>query len=383
MADLASRLKQFDAYPKTLEDFRVKTFGGAVITSMSSFIMCILFLSEFHYYLTTEVHPELFVDITRHQKLRINIDVFFPKMACAFLSIDAMDVSGDQHPNLEQNIFKRRFDEHGKPVNDDATQEVLGDKSGGTMNGTAGAAKCKSCYGAETKEIPCCNTCEDIRKAYSIKGWAFKDAGTMEQCRREIVTDQFEKQDGEGCQVYGHIEVSKVAGNFHIAPGKSHQQQHVHIHDLHAFKGKEFNISHEIRLLSFGVPIPGVHNPLDGTNVISDASSLMYQYFVKIVPTVYKKLSGEAVWSNQYSFTKHQRPVRQMSGQHGLPGFFVLYELSPMLIQYSEKRRSFMHFLTGVCAIIGGVFTVAGLIDSIIYHSSRALKRKIDLGKAT
>ena len=27
---LASRLKQFDAYPKTLEDFRVKTFGGAV-----------------------------------------------------------------------------------------------------------------------------------------------------------------------------------------------------------------------------------------------------------------------------------------------------------------------------------------------------------------
>ncbi len=24
-----SRLKQFDAYPKTLEDFRVKTYGGA------------------------------------------------------------------------------------------------------------------------------------------------------------------------------------------------------------------------------------------------------------------------------------------------------------------------------------------------------------------
>lgn len=32
MADgsFAARLKQFDAYPKTLEDFRVKTFGGAV-----------------------------------------------------------------------------------------------------------------------------------------------------------------------------------------------------------------------------------------------------------------------------------------------------------------------------------------------------------------
>lgn len=28
--DLASKLKQFDAYPKTLEDFRVKTFAGAL-----------------------------------------------------------------------------------------------------------------------------------------------------------------------------------------------------------------------------------------------------------------------------------------------------------------------------------------------------------------
>ena len=27
--DLVSTLKKFDAYPKTLEDFRVKTFGGA------------------------------------------------------------------------------------------------------------------------------------------------------------------------------------------------------------------------------------------------------------------------------------------------------------------------------------------------------------------
>lgn len=27
--DLVSTLRKFDAYPKTLEDFRVKTFGGA------------------------------------------------------------------------------------------------------------------------------------------------------------------------------------------------------------------------------------------------------------------------------------------------------------------------------------------------------------------
>ncbi|XP_057308696.1 endoplasmic reticulum-Golgi intermediate compartment protein 3-like isoform X2 [Hydractinia symbiolongicarpus] len=383
---LASRLKQFDAYPKTLEDFRVKTFGGALVTGISSFIMFILFISEFNYYLTTEVHPELFVDTTRHQKLRINIDVFFPKLGCAYLSIDAMDVSGEQQSDLEHNIFKKRFDEHGKPIETVAKKEELGDKSAEALkalNATEDPNKCESCYGAETTEHPCCNTCEEVRTAYRKKGWAFRDPDSIDQCKREHWKDSFQEQMNEGCQVYGYIEVSKVAGNFHIAPGKSFQQQHVHVHDLQPFGAKQFNVSHDIRTLSFGVPIPNVQNPLDGTNVSAESGSLMYQYFVKIVPTVYKKLSGEVVWSNQYSFTKHRRPVRQMSGEHGLPGFFVLYELSPMLVQYTEKRRSFMHFLTGVCAIIGGVFTVAGLIDSMIYHSAKALKKKIDLGKAT
>ena len=44
--------------------------------------MFVLFISEFNYYLTKEITPELFVDTTRGQKLRINIDVTFPRMAC-------------------------------------------------------------------------------------------------------------------------------------------------------------------------------------------------------------------------------------------------------------------------------------------------------------
>lgn len=32
------RLRQFDAYPKTLEDFRVKTFGGALGSSVTDFL---------------------------------------------------------------------------------------------------------------------------------------------------------------------------------------------------------------------------------------------------------------------------------------------------------------------------------------------------------
>ncbi|KAK6167931.1 hypothetical protein SNE40_021854 [Patella caerulea] len=109
----------------------------------------------------------------------------------------------------------------------------------------------------------------------------------------------------------------------------------------------------------------------------------MYQYFIKIVPTTYTDLKGITVYTNQFSVTKHSKIISSGMGESGLPGIFFMYELSPMMVKYTEKQRSFMHFLTGVCAIIGGVFTVAGLIDSMIYHSARAIQKKIDLGKAS
>lgn len=44
--------------------------------------MFVLFVSEFNYYLTKEVHAELFVDTSRGQKLRINVDITFPHLPC-------------------------------------------------------------------------------------------------------------------------------------------------------------------------------------------------------------------------------------------------------------------------------------------------------------
>jgi hypothetical protein len=51
------------------------------------------------------------------------------------------------------------------------------------------------------------------------------------------------------------------------------------------------------------------------------------------------------------------------------------------MVKFTETKKSFAHFLTGVCAIIGGVFTVAGLVDSFLYHGLRSMQQKIELGK--
>lgn len=44
--------------------------------------------------------------------------------------------------------------------------------------------------------------------------------------------------------------------------------------------------------------------------------------------------------------------------------------------------RSIGHFATNICAIVGGVFTVAGIIDTVLYHSIYTFGNKIVLGKA-
>jgi Endoplasmic reticulum vesicle transporter len=43
--------------------------------------------------------------------------------------------------------------------------------------------------------------------------------------------DILQSQSHEGCNLAGFIQVNKVNGNFHIAPGRSFQINGMHVHD--------------------------------------------------------------------------------------------------------------------------------------------------------
>jgi endoplasmic reticulum-Golgi intermediate compartment protein 3 len=49
-------------------------------------------------------------------------------------------------------------------------------------------------------------------------------------------------QQGEGCSVHGFLDVSKVAGNFHFAPGKGFYESKVDVPELSVLEGG-FNVS--------------------------------------------------------------------------------------------------------------------------------------------
>ena len=204
------------------------------------------------------------------------------------------------------NVFKRRLDPSGAPIDGSGTKDTMGaptsaprDKHGNAVG--ANETYCGSCYGAEHNETACCNTCDEVREAYRKRGWAFTGAVEIEQCGREGFLEKIKEQEGEGCNVYGFLEVNKVAGNFHFAPGKSFQQAHLHVHDLLPFANRAFNVTHTIHSLSFGAKFPGIVNPLDGVRWRQEGSPGMYQYFTKVVPTIYTDIRGHIISTNQVS----------------------------------------------------------------------------------
>ena len=129
-------------------------------------------------------------------------------------------------------------------------------------------------------------------------------------------------------------------------------------------------MSHHIHSLSFGVHYPNRVNPLDDATATVVNGSGVFQYFVKVVPTTYKYADGNHIDSCQYSVTDQFKSAHDPSKGFVLPGVFFIYDISPIMVTFREERPAFSYFLTSLCAIVGGVFTVAGIVDSCIYSAS-------------
>jgi hypothetical protein len=109
--------------------------------------------------------------------------------------------------------------------------------------------------------------------------------------------------------------------------------------------------------------------------VASAPQAVSYEYYVKVVPTTYQTLDGTQFFVNQFTSNTNELP-----GQ--APAIYFRYDLSPVTVKFTHIAESLFHFLVQVCAIVGGVFTVAGIVDSIIHASvSGVMKRTGDKGK--
>lgn len=124
---------------------------------------------------------------------------------------------------------------------------------------------CGDCYGADSPDVRCCNTCNDLIQAYQRKQWSVTDIlRNATQCIHDRAKHFANLGADEGCTVSGKMLVNKVAGNFHIAHGESIVRDGRHIHQFNPALAPKFNVSHTIHSISFGDPYPSMPaNPLD------------------------------------------------------------------------------------------------------------------------
>jgi endoplasmic reticulum-Golgi intermediate compartment protein 3 len=303
---LQEKLKTFDAHSPVSSEFRVYTLQGAVLSVVTVLIIVYLVLTEALFNFQVTMQESVHVNATSSRGLEMEFDISLLNVPCDKLSIDASDPHGQSqslHLDKEHHVWKHRI----RMSDDGRTKRLIGEKVrlelGSTLrserdlvaiaeedgkirpeeySGEDGKEeeKCGSCYGAG-EEGECCNTCEDVRRAYKRRGWILRTEFTkIEQC--EVEDKSTESQDGEGCNVHGVVALSTGGGNLHLAPGREAATGAATILDLLMQSFQEWDVTHEIHKIRFGPEYPAAVYQLDGEKRKIEDTFGMYQYYFQV-----------------------------------------------------------------------------------------------------
>ncbi|GLD97280.1 hypothetical protein PINS_up005963 [Pythium insidiosum] len=364
-----SWLKRIDAYPKTIEEFKVRTMQGGIFSVIAFLAIGALLLSEVTYYFSTDTVDRMLVDGQRNTMVPIHFNIDFPQMPCSIVAVETADVAGAVQHNVINNIEKIPLDANGRVLTDGVRNQIGGALTNHTdlhSKDETKAPECGSCYSAGD-EGECCNTCDQVKAAYARKNWAMPSLHTIEQCQEAEIERVLRGEVTEGCRIKGFLLVGKVAGKVYFAPSKYFRNGYLSAHDLVEATFRAFDTSHRINLLSFGDAYPDMKNPLEGREKkLGDAQRGSFQYFLKVVPTEYSFLSGHHIATNQYSATEHFKELTPLS-EKGLPMVSFSYSFSPIMFRIEQVRKGLLQFLTSVCAIVGGIYTIMGVLDSVAF----------------
>ncbi|KAH0850046.1 hypothetical protein HID58_095839 [Brassica napus] len=288
--------KEHRCVPRAEDHLLQKTQSGAVVSIVGLLIMVTLFLSELSYYLNTLTVHQMSVDLKRGEK------------RFQFI-MDAIDMSGKHEVDLDTNIWKLRLNSHGHIIGTEYISDLV------------------------EKEHDHSSHKHDEHKnetdALNLLGFD-EAAETMIKKVKQALAD------GEGCRVYGVLDVQRVAGNFHIS---------VHGLNIYIFGGsKNVNVSHMIHDLS--TPEYTIH--LMAQTILHDTSGT-FKYYIKI--SIKRHTDNESVLCNGIL-----HPMNEFD--RTWPAVYFLYDLSPITVTIKEERRSFLHLITRACAVLGGTFAL-------------------------
>ena len=167
--------------------------------TLLSFVVCLVLIGyELHRYIVPRQKEHMAVDPVIEGRLRINFDVTFPALQCSEVracggcargagwlhavtgieplpapahcalppptqaNLDAMDVAGEQQNGVDHDMVKMRLAPDGSRIGD-AFAHVIG--ADGPTATPLPEGYCGSCFGAQSFDAQCCNTCDAVRDA--------------------------------------------------------------------------------------------------------------------------------------------------------------------------------------------------------------------------
>ena len=146
------------------------------------------------------------------------------------------------------------------------------------------------------------------------------------------------------------------------------------------------NFSHRINLLSFAEgDVDHGANTLDGDIQTTDQRYKIYQYFVKVLPTMNKAFEQPPFWSNQYSVTEQHETITEASpfGGGRIAGIFIKYDIEPIMVTVTEDRTRLSSFFIRVFGIIGGIFATMGMLHQAVMAVHGNLQGQLPVLKRT
>lgn len=180
--------------------------------------------------------------------------------------------------------------------------------------------------------------------------------------------------DNKGCNFESTFFINKSPGNFHVS---THSAKH---------QPDNIDMAHVIHDLKFGedlanLNILGSFNSLKNMDKSSANAVETHEYQLRLVPTIYQATSRSKIL-NSYQFSYQYKSYISYSAFSGrvMSAIWFKYDLNPITVKYHKAGKPLYSFLTNVCAIIGGVASIAGIIDSLIFTASNIFK-KYELGK--
>ena len=337
-----SRVKNFDLFPRISSDHQTKSVLGGVLSVVSLTVMTSLFLYETICYLSSPYAPNLKVEgYSQTSRMRIDLNISFTHMPCEVITAHYSDATGSHF--IASELKRIRISKKGKYLWDRETQKVLllGFKE-------TSKASCGSCYGAETFEGQCCNTCEEVIEAYQRRGWQLPRKNLIEQCRRKLQDTIEGPSEPEGCLLFGYINVKKNPGNFHFSISQVGQM-------MLATGALNIDGSHKIHNLQFNDPKSEAYSGISPFEDYFVEGKYVSQYYLKVAPAILP--SGERT----YHTSAHFHSLDQILP----PEIIFNYDVEPIVTVY-RPYETLSEFLVNLCAIIGGWYAVSLFLIQVI-----------------